>query len=849
MNTGNSEKRQQDLMSEYLGPSASAGGPFAVLDLRHDQATEQGILRACQSRLAQISRHMRSRTPEADEVRLAVHAAASQLLDSSLCDELKKVWPEGSGMILESSTTPQAWKVDDSIQIEPELLEKARWMLAASGGWNGKSRKRLGFFARSHEVPAARLIRDLLGDQAGEMHSRPMNDVFTRPAQYVVGLVPNSVPWFMFPVLYGVLSLLLITVGFYRLASPQLATDHAYPIDQTASQGSPPPVAERQVKTQDQADRQHYSAILHELESYRGVIFTDEDQARSFSELGARLVQQWRSFSATELESSMDLIRETLSGVLNEDYFMLASSFLTRSDQDQLVPISALVLKKMLFGSIYASPNYGALYVGYSSSLKDAFKYTLQTVAEQSRDDPGWWQWWEEQVQARPVLEWEIGNDPWLTACRARLLDSSRSEQWELCARIFVRGVNWGDDSQAKVWYMAQVVDDSVSSNRLAVLSEAVALYSSAGGLDTQTLIGVDADMSDREAYLGELRNRWGSQGDDPSIDTLIKQLRSLISITDGSINEDQVLIRSIELARINTACWARERGDHSSVGMLEQSFNARIEQPEAEPGQFNPSSNQEDDQWADDARNTSDPESLLELLRDLDRQGKVQPKSAHALVWLAMQAPDLGVRDFAERVLLQHRDEINILIALDRVAGDERVSRRMLGLIQACLDDSSGNINIRQKLLERILDLGIFTSNTSGHPYSAFVDEYCKLLAIRIGQDGQARTRDAYQFMLRELFENNLEVPRSVQSTLALGLKRSSGAVQHDVIYMNSVLVMFSRLLSDENSAIDSQIDVIMRDHSARIANARSVYKQFMATERTIARLWLLKLESELLS
>ncbi len=849
MSQADSDNRQQDLISEYLGHSASVGGPFAVLDLRHDQATEQIILRACQSRLAQINRHVRSRTPEADEVRLAVHAAASQLLDQSLYDELKKVWPEGSGEILESNSTPQAWTVDDSVHIEPELLNKAKWMLAASGGWNNKSRKRLGFFARSHQVPAARLIRDLLGGQVGESHSSSMGGIITRPAQYVVGLVPNAVPWFMFPMLYSILALMLLAVGFGHTSSHDVTTVGANPNEQPTYTNSVPAVAESHNRSQDQADRKHYSAILHELESYRGVIISSENQARSFSALGTRFIQQWRSFSSSELESSMNLIRESLSGILNEDYFMLASSFLGRSEQEEFVPIADLVLKRILFGSIHASPSYGAIYSQYTSDLVDEFRGTLETVAEQSRDDPAWWQWWEQQVQARPVVEWELSIQPWLTACRARLVDRSTNERWEACARIFVQGVSWGDDSRAKVWYMAQVVDSSVSSNRLAALSQAVALYSSAGGLDTQTLIGFDADMSDREAYLGQLRKRWGTQSDDPTHESLIEQLRSLILLTDGTISEAQLLVRSAELARINTACCARERGDFSAVGMLEHRFNAPIVNTELQRGQFDPSSNQQDDLWADNARNTSDADALLELLRDLDRRGMVQPKSAHALVWLAMQAPDLGVRDFAERVLLQHRDEINILIALDRVAGDERVSRRMLSLIRACLDDTSEDTNIRQKLLERILDLGVISDIQPEHSYSAFVVEYGKLLAIRADRQGPVTTRDTYLFMVRELIERSIEIPQSVESKLAVGLKRSSGAVLYDVTYMESVLGLFSILLSEENPAIDSQIDVITREHTARITNARSVYEQFMIIEHTIARLWLLKLESELLS
>ncbi|MBL4699268.1 MAG: hypothetical protein JKX70_10585, partial [Phycisphaerales bacterium] len=86
----------QSPIIEFLGDDAGTGGPFAILGLPHEIVSDDQIVRACLRRLNQIDHHRHRSTPDAQEVRLAVHAAGSQLLDSALREQLAMRWPPGT---------------------------------------------------------------------------------------------------------------------------------------------------------------------------------------------------------------------------------------------------------------------------------------------------------------------------------------------------------------------------------------------------------------------------------------------------------------------------------------------------------------------------------------------------------------------------------------------------------------------------------------------------------------------------------------------------------------------------------------------------------------------------------
>lgn len=79
-------------IERFLGSVEAAGGPFALLALPVEPLDDDAILNALDRQIDRVNAHVERDTPEADEVRLALHAAAAQLLDPVVRRHLLQRW-------------------------------------------------------------------------------------------------------------------------------------------------------------------------------------------------------------------------------------------------------------------------------------------------------------------------------------------------------------------------------------------------------------------------------------------------------------------------------------------------------------------------------------------------------------------------------------------------------------------------------------------------------------------------------------------------------------------------------------------------------------------------------------
>lgn len=79
-------------IERFLGPAEASGGPFALLALPVEHVDDDAILVALDRQVDRVNAHVERDTPEADEVRLALHAAAAQLLDPVVRRHLLLRW-------------------------------------------------------------------------------------------------------------------------------------------------------------------------------------------------------------------------------------------------------------------------------------------------------------------------------------------------------------------------------------------------------------------------------------------------------------------------------------------------------------------------------------------------------------------------------------------------------------------------------------------------------------------------------------------------------------------------------------------------------------------------------------
>jgi len=856
------------VVAEFLGSEAAIGGPFAVLGLKYAPIDQAMILRACQLRLGRINEHRRSQTPAADEVRLAVHAAASQLLDPELREELAKHWPEGiGGDVGLVGDSPKAWRVEPTSRLDERVKQQAMTLLGACGGWNDRSRKRLGQFARMHQVSAAQLVSGIIGEQSVE--SEPVGSgvgVSDRAVRgpSLIDPAAGALPWAMIPVVYAVMGLLLISVGYMKSFEVDRGVDGGVATAQDLGNGSEiEPVLSgsdtRDSKRIGVSERRHYSATLFELEKANSVGVFDIETGRAFSEIGERLGDQWTEFTAEELDRAVIAVDGVLGGILNSEVFESAGSFLSLDDPDRPESVFRLAVRSLLFGSRmngggeveYSVMSSRAVERSAEGAIDQHLLAEFVRLAKLSNDDPEWWAWWIGQLNPMRDRIEGFGESRIFEAAYWRLTNGRIGDGWTDCAKQIVQELEWREGSAARSWIMGLLVDPNVRSDRLAVLTQAMVVHSSAKGLEVGMVVGKDDTIAEREAYLGLLRQRWAkNSGASGGVRAqLVERIELLMRMTQSPMRPGQALSRGVELARVNSACLAHLRNDEAAVIGLIELFDSPMNTGQGSGKVLDLSSSAGDELWATRARNLDDADELFAHLRALDQFDVVGPKSAHALVYLAMQAPNLQVRTGAERSMMVRRDQVAILIALDRIAGAKRTTRRMTELIHGYIEydgDLGDAVSSRRALLEHLLSAGVLDGNAS----TDVVDGYWRAMTEsyrprnRSGSDEGAK--GYFDELVMGLMTDGDDVPRQTRAGLLIRLRQARGPIQEFVAYQTAALELLAADVLSRHPGLGTRIDRVMNENLDKMNQTVDAVVQILLNERAMAELWLIVLESE---
>ena len=182
MSTAEASRRP---VEQFLGPGSAAGGPFALLALDPARCDRADVLAALDRQLARIAAHAQGQTPSADEVRVALHAAAAQLLDPEVLRSMRARWSAGSvggaeppgkagphpvgGASAPTPTDPETSHARSGPPVatasprvrptglDPRFEAEARSMIALAGGPSPEALMRLGALARSRGVSVDRV--------------------------------------------------------------------------------------------------------------------------------------------------------------------------------------------------------------------------------------------------------------------------------------------------------------------------------------------------------------------------------------------------------------------------------------------------------------------------------------------------------------------------------------------------------------------------------------------------------------------------------------------------------------------------------------------------------------------
>lgn len=140
-------------VEKFLGQAASVGGPFALLALAPEDCTQELIIVQLQRQLKRVASHADAATHSADEVRLALHAAAAQLLEG-ISRTTRDAASAPFTPDLESDEKPQP-SPTTSVAMSPGLVAMEGDIIATMamcGGWNAQCMHRLALIAHSRGV-------------------------------------------------------------------------------------------------------------------------------------------------------------------------------------------------------------------------------------------------------------------------------------------------------------------------------------------------------------------------------------------------------------------------------------------------------------------------------------------------------------------------------------------------------------------------------------------------------------------------------------------------------------------------------------------------------------------------
>ncbi|MBL4590514.1 MAG: hypothetical protein JKY96_01000 [Phycisphaerales bacterium] len=664
----------------YLGKDAIAGGPFALLGVQYE-SIESYILRARDRRLAQIDRHPHSRTPDADEVRMAVHAACSQLLDLQLREQLQSRWPEGV-----AQRSPPAWHSRRATRLPDSILHSARMTIAACGGWNPRARRRLVLLAKMYRVSAIDIIRSL-GTPNGSTvtsHNQHPKPPRVRPLP-----LPESSAG-VWVLVYGLLVGMVVLLGvqtFIRFSSSELPTAIESPqatVDTISSQESSLEDAPRHNQRTPRSIR-HYSALLHEIEQGELLASTDPlSAAQLVADYMPPFFSQWMSFPHDDLEAFVA--------------HLVAIDTMTQDNpQANRIFTSALSAGVSLEKPLQAAPSLSVRrFLSMPGEDRDSFANTmslvLQQLASESRtDDPVWWDAWIQAVQSIHEEDMQKSSKLVLAAMSSRLRASSSSVSWSKTAGLLSNALTWRSGSPERVWMLGVLTDPSYDTWRVAALTEAIATHSSASGVGVAMILSKDASMSDRYALADEYRSVWiaGSETD-LFLDRLSDELLAATSLTGPMLDVDAAQQRLQQLARLNAVCWMHWHGDDAQAQIVLYADPSNSQSSSSDSDLF--AQGASDDRIALLLVNASKSDAEMNVLAQIQPGTSIGLNTAHALVRMTGSGSARESRDAAEQVIKAHADELAVLIALDRYLLTKRVSGRFRDLLRSILSLDTDN-------------------------------------------------------------------------------------------------------------------------------------------------------------
>ncbi|MFK7882943.1 MAG: hypothetical protein AB8F26_02015 [Phycisphaerales bacterium] len=849
MTDSEAQSSRDPIAEKYFGPSAKMGGPFALLGVTHETKSIEELSFALQRRLAQLQRHPMALTPEADEVRLSLHAAMAQLGDPKIHAECVKLWPPG-----EPHAVPVAWRKHLTI-VTPALAVRARQVLGSSGGWNRRAKKRLAMMARANRISAFDLVRAVrpvgAGQASGGRRVPVAPNVWT-----LAGPTASGGRWLAIHlVLIAMLLLIMVQttreILTVRVHSPIPAFDE---IGDAKSSANP------QVEPGVRQEIRHHAALEQEVRNtIRAAPNAPDRSSMRMARAVDTFLQNWTEAPFESRDRFVDLLVQYANIVKEEPWAMLPLleklSLARRIEQPILFTASSLLAKNLFdvvdvsdpqiadFLAVFPeiSPSLGSSQFDFDASAL-AELVTLSRIVE--KGDAAWWETWAVCVTSCESVERSERENAILNAME-RLLRKSESSDWSKEARSLATRIMWRRGSVARTWLLDRFEDPLVLSGQMSELTRVLATDVSVPGVDLTMVLSPDADLDDRTELAAIYKRVWLSERSTPDVfhAAVLDAVQASLETSKSEPSADQILIMLYELVRANTAAEFLYRGekDVASEILSDADMTSFAPRPNTVPDVLG-------SDWAVRLINASEESEVRRVLGEVGGRS-LGRLAAEAVVEIAFRGPGRVVRERARQVLIARSDDPLVLLAVEGSIGD-RPSASIMSFVVGLLSLTGGAdmtpAMARSRLLLKASENVLSASSNQGVVGLQIAEMY----ALRAGQSDQnsltlslADLVDRWAILTSPSESSRVDSER-IERRLGAMVAIGSSIGQTDASFHLAMTELIANTLMDTGQISRSWGKRTIRRMHDRWAETDSATLQMLASHQAEAEIWELLLE-----
>jgi hypothetical protein len=757
------------LVTKFLGADAASGGPFALLGFDPADSGDEAVLLALRARLNQTSQHPEGATPEADEVRLALHAAAAQLLDARTRQAMVARW---AGAMPHATGSRADAPAMDATQRNVMLLQHDAVMaIAACGGWNERARSRLMLMAQSRGLGPELVqvaVAQLEGTTAAHASVRATGAAQNQGA---FAHVPSTAskplpaarasPWrrrLPAPVLLAialVLSGVVVVLSFVLLASssgkgapaqptaaPTVAATPSGPETPRDTQGqlfpttpSPKPVPTSPASAPATTDAQRW---VQKLNTAVTALATDQEAARAEAmALLSECASRWVSIEGPDLTVVQRCIIDAIYQAESTDaavQFLDAvegpaaqsgtrarvlrdvwrAGVLTRLSRERDLPATLhAILDERLSSSL----------AGERPSGEPAFEAgvlaSLTVLANSIAAEGSWEEWsgWLAAVEAVARAQPNTRTSLLLVGLTEAIGPIAKPGNARFVAESSAT-LPWHREPSAQRWLIARFDGLDTSRDALVILTRALTSKSSVPGIDATMVLGVSAGESDRRSLRDRYALAFGfeSVADASALDARLSETIAHLNETHGpALAVEDALREALSWALVSEAAWLRWRGvtERASIAL------DRVNEPRTSLSAPAPSARQvalrrdEPPEWARAYINAgADIAARTTLLRQYPGTG-AHPADAEVALGEALRGSPVQVREAARTVVeamaispIMVNAMLEAIPTAPRTLATADIIAALTGRLSIAIDDREWRSNARRALVERLLEL-----------------------------------------------------------------------------------------------------------------------------------------------